>query len=71
MLWLLYDMSGVLGHLMALEREGMGRQDQHDSQRLEMLKVKAVTLRAKRDQLKHQTDAVKVRRVWNGKETFI
>ncbi len=56
---------------MALERGGMGQQDQHDSQRLEMLKVRAVTLRAKRDQLKHQTDMVKVRRVWNGKETFI
>ncbi|RXN29325.1 centromere O [Labeo rohita] len=50
---------GVLGHLMALERGGMGQQDQHESQRLEVLKVKAVTLRAKRDQLKRQTDAVK------------
>ncbi|XP_073683556.1 centromere protein O [Garra rufa] len=50
---------GVLGHLMALERGGMGQQDQQESQRIEMLKVKAMTLRAKRDQLKHQTDAVK------------
>lgn len=60
---MLCDMSGVLGHLMALERDGMGQQDQHESQRLEMLKVRAVTLRAQRDQLKHQADAVKVRRV--------
>ncbi|KTG03784.1 hypothetical protein cypCar_00007812 [Cyprinus carpio] len=51
---------GVLGHLMALERDGMGQQDQHESQRLEMLKVRAVTLRAQRDQLKHQADAVKI-----------
>ncbi|XP_016347090.1 centromere protein O [Sinocyclocheilus anshuiensis] len=51
---------GVLGHLMALERGGMGQQDQHESQRLEMLKVRAVTLRAQRDQLKHQADAVKI-----------
>lgn len=52
--------SGVLNHLMALER-GMRQQDQHQSERLEMLKVKALTLRAKRDQLKRQTDAIKVR----------
>uniref|UniRef100_A0A673LFD6 Centromere protein O n=1 Tax=Sinocyclocheilus rhinocerous TaxID=307959 RepID=A0A673LFD6_9TELE len=50
----------VLGHLMALERGGMGQQDQHDSQRLEMLKARAVTLRAKRDQIKQQTDVVKI-----------
>ncbi|XP_043119464.1 centromere protein O isoform X4 [Puntigrus tetrazona] len=50
---------GVLGHLMALERGGMGRQKQHDSQRSETLKARAVTLRAKRDQLKHHTDVVK------------
>ncbi|XP_043119463.1 centromere protein O isoform X3 [Puntigrus tetrazona] len=53
------DTSGVLGHLMALERGGMGRQKQHDSQRSETLKARAVTLRAKRDQLKHHTDVVK------------
>lgn len=54
---------GVLGHLMALERGGMGQQDQHQSERLEMLKVRALTLRAKRDQLKQQTNAIKVRRL--------
>jgi len=54
---------GVLNHLMALERGGMTQQDQHQSERLEMLKVKALTLRAKRDQLKRQTDAIKVRRL--------
>uniref|UniRef100_A0A672TGB4 Centromere protein O n=1 Tax=Sinocyclocheilus grahami TaxID=75366 RepID=A0A672TGB4_SINGR len=52
--------NSVLGHLMALERGGMGQQDQHDSQRLEMLKARAVTLRAKRGQIKHQTDVVKI-----------
>ncbi|KAK7152585.1 hypothetical protein R3I93_010721 [Phoxinus phoxinus] len=51
---------GVLNHLMALERGGMRPQDQHQFERLEMLKVKALTLRAKRDQLKHQTDAIKI-----------
>ncbi|XP_067312192.1 centromere protein O [Pseudorasbora parva] len=51
---------GVLGHLMALEKEGMGRQNQHQSERLEMLKVRALTLRAKRDQLKRQTEAIKI-----------
>ncbi|XP_051724348.1 centromere protein O [Ctenopharyngodon idella] len=51
---------GVLGHLMALERGGMGQQDQHQSERLEMLKVRALTLRAKRDQLKQQTNAIKI-----------
>ncbi|XP_026085865.1 centromere protein O [Carassius auratus] len=51
---------GVLGHLMALEREGMGPQDQDESQRLEMLKVRAVTLRAQRDKLRRQADAVKI-----------
>ncbi|XP_077094869.1 centromere protein O isoform X1 [Siphateles boraxobius] len=51
---------GVLNHLMALERGGMRQQDQHQSERLEMLKVKALTLRAKRDQRKRQTDAIKI-----------
>lgn len=51
---------GVLGHLMALERGGMGQQNQHQSERLEMLKVRALTLRTKRDQLKCQTDAIKI-----------
>ncbi|XP_048046419.1 centromere protein O [Megalobrama amblycephala] len=51
---------GVLGHLMALERGGMGQQDQHQSERLEMLKLRALSLRAKRDQLKQQTNAIKI-----------
>ncbi|XP_067224241.1 centromere protein O isoform X1 [Chanodichthys erythropterus] len=51
---------GVLGHLMALERGGMGQRDQHQSERLEMLKLRALSLRAKRDQLKQQTNAIKL-----------
>ncbi|KAK9959420.1 hypothetical protein ABG768_009548 [Culter alburnus] len=38
----------------------MGQQDQHQSERLEMLKLRALSLRAKRDQLKQQTNAIKI-----------
>ncbi|KAI7805046.1 centromere protein O [Triplophysa rosa] len=51
---------GVLGHLMALERGGLARQDPHQSEKLEMLIVTAVTLRTKRDQLKRQVEDIKI-----------
>lgn len=51
---------GVLGHLMSLEKAGVGQQDQHQSERIQMLKVRAANLRAKRDQLKHQTNVIKI-----------
>ncbi|KAA0711584.1 hypothetical protein E1301_Tti006127 [Triplophysa tibetana] len=53
---------GVLGHLMALERRGVAPKDPHQSTKLEMLKVTAVNLRTKRDQLKHQVEEIKIRK---------
>lgn len=46
---------------MALERGGLVPKDPHQSKKLEMLKVTAVTHRTKRDQLKRQVEEIKVR----------
>lgn len=46
---------------MALERGGLAQQDPHQSEKLEMLKVTAVTLQTKRDELKRQVEDIKVR----------
>ncbi|XP_051501794.1 centromere protein O [Myxocyprinus asiaticus] len=51
---------GVLSHLMALERSGMMQHDHLQSEKLQMLKVTAMTLRAKRDKLKQQTHTIKI-----------
>lgn len=54
-------MLGVLSHLMALEREGFAQQVPDQSEKAEMLKDTALTLRTKRDQLKRQVQNIKVR----------
>lgn len=51
---------GVLSHLMALEMGGLAQRHPHQSEKVEMLKVTALTLRTKRDQLKRQVEDIKI-----------